>query len=331
MSTIDVIINLLVWLFWPAWLVCAVFTIRNYMRIGVPRWEYCLAFLPWANFVFLALSFGTLNERQAKQAQEAQRKAQRIAQAEVYRLDEPRRQEEARRRQADLREAEQRALSLRLTNLVSVSTETAAELRNRVQLAENWLDHAEREFKDGVFAPFWDAVEQAANQLAQCEVAIQRLIQNSTSYNGEARKLATPPPRFQLTLPDASHTASRMRSVVRRAQKDFHFATIYEQRKTNQLLVAGFSTLGQAINELGGLLDSSLERLASSFNIGVSDLTSAQQHMESALVTQSELSRKQAASEAAAQGERDKELDKKLDNIQRRKRPMPPGLRDGEY
>ena len=88
---------------------------------------------------------------------------------------------------------------------------------------------------------------------------MQRLIQNSHFYTEEAPKLETPPPPFQLglqTLPDASHTANRMRAVVRRAQKDFHFATIYEQRKTNQLLVAGFSSLGQAINELGDRLDS---------------------------------------------------------------------------
>ena len=253
----------------------------------------------------------------------------------IQELDRKQRErEEQARRVAE----QQRALAVRLNDLVSDSTRTAATLPNLVRSAETTIDLAEQEFEDGAFAPFWDAVEQAANKLASFEATIQKLIQNSSFYTGEAPKLQTPPPPFQLgleTLPDASHTANRMRAVVRRAQKDFHFATIYEQRKTNQLLVAGFSTLGHAINELGDRLDSSLERLASSVSIGISDLasdiTSAQERMTSKLSAELELSREQAATDSEAQREHERKEEEMLDNIQRRRRPLPPKLRDGEF
>ena len=63
-------------------------------------------------------------------------------------------------------------------------------------------------------------------------------------------------------LPDARPTAQRLAVVVRKAQKDFHFATIFEQRKTNKILVAGFSTLASAIYEIGDAISYSLNNLA---------------------------------------------------------------------
>lgn len=234
---------------------------------------------------------------------------------------------ENQKRAEESRQAEQHTLALRLVTLVSDSVQTASTLPQLVRESESALDSAEQEFSDGAFAPFWDAVETAATRLATFNNTVQQLIQNSTFHRSESSKLDTRPAPFQLgvdTLPDASHTAHRMRSVVRRAQKDFHFATIYEQRKTNQLLVAGFSTLGQAINELGDRLDSSLESLASSISIAISDQTSA-------LVSELETSREQAASDSAAQREHESKEREMLDNIQRRRKPRPPGLRDGEY
>ena len=290
-----------------AWFLCIVIGCSNLKRAGKsPHWMWLSVCSPIATLIILGVSIVLLENQKTEQAQK---------------------EAESRRRAAEQHSAAQRALALRLTNVISESTRTATDLPKLVQTAENTIDLAEQEFQDGAFAPFWDAVEQAANKLASYEATIQRLIQNSDFYTGEALKLETPPPPFQLglqTLPNASHTANRMRAVVRRAQKDFHFATIYEQRKTNQLLVAGFSTLGQAINELGDRLDSSIERLASSVSISVSEQTTA-------LVSELEMSSEQAASDAAAQREHEREEREMLDNIQRRRKPRPQGLRDSEY
>ena len=244
--------------------------------------------------------------------------------------EQARQEAESRRHAAEQHAATQRALALQLTNVISESTQTATDLPKLVRAAERTIDLAEQEFRDGAFAPFWDAVEQAANKLASFEDTMQRLIQNSHFYTEEAPKLETPPPPFQLglqTLPDASHTANRMRAVVRRAQKDFHFATIYEQRKTNQLLVAGFSSLGQAINELGDRLDSSLDRLSSAVSVGISEITASHERMTSALTAEHERSREQSREQAERDSEAHRDHEKKeremLDNIQRRRKPWP--------
>lgn len=264
----------------------------------------------------------------------------RAAEERARAIEEEWRKQEIKNRKRDAEEhaAAQRTLATRLSNVVNDSIHSAANLSTLLRSAEEKIDLAGKEFEEGVFAPFWDAVEQAANKLANFEATVRQLIQNSQFYSGEAPKLETPAPPFQIgldTLPDASRTANRLRAVVRRAQKDFHFANIYEQRKTNQLLVAGFSTLGEAIVELGDRLDSSLDRLASVVSISISDLasdiTSSHENMTSRLAAELERSRDQAASDSEAQREIESKELEMLDNIQRRRKPFPPGLRDGEF
>lgn len=243
-------------------------------------------------------------------------------------------QAEARKQAEERRLAEQRALANTLSNSLANCTKTVAILPSWVQSAEKSLDHAEEEFADGAFAPFWDAVEEAANTLARFNNAIELLVNSSKRYKTEAPNLDTPLPPFRLgvhTLPDATHTANRMRGIVRQAQKDFHFATIYEQRKTNQLLVGGFTSLAQAINQLGDRLQSSLESLATSISISVSDLISAQEAATSALASELQLSREQATEDSQARREHEQQEREMLDNIQRRRRPFPPDLGDGQY
>ncbi|MCX6913616.1 MAG: hypothetical protein NT167_11305 [Verrucomicrobia bacterium] len=202
-------------------------------------------------------------------------------------------------------------LSRSLTLLLNDSKAIAASLPEQIQSAETSLDVAEREFEEGTFAPFWDAVEEAANTLAGINAKINTVISNSSQYSTGTSQLDTPLPPFELgirTLPDASHTAKRMRIIVRRAQKVFHFATIYEQRKTNRILVAGFSSLGQAINDLGDSLAASIERLGET------------------VATEFQITRDQAARDSEARRDHERQEIEMLDNIQRRKKlPPKPG------
>lgn len=65
-----------------------------------------------------------------------------------------------------------------------------------------------------------------------------------------------------------SNTSSdRLRSIVGKAQRNFQFATIYEQRRTNQLLVAGFENLAQALDGIGFHIQSSIEALNSTMKV----------------------------------------------------------------
>jgi hypothetical protein len=82
-----------------------------------------------------------------------------------------------------------------------------------------------------------------------------------------------------------------LRSIVRVAQKNFQFATIYEQRKTNQLLIGGFSTLAQAINDLGSRLESSLDELTSSVSLELSAIRRSQREAFEELIEEEQSTR----------------------------------------
>lgn len=240
---------------------------------------------------------------------------------------------EADRKQAEKRAAaQQQQVQAKLTLIVTSSQKVADGLPILLNDAERALERAEREFSEGVFAPFWDAIEEAARKLATFERDVNALVQNAREHKEVVVGLspAEQPIPFRLgvqALPDATHIAERMRTVVRRAQKDRDFATIYELRKTNQLLVTGFSTLGQAIADLKERLESSLDRLSTS----VSDLNVNLSNATSEVVSKLEQSMQHAERESDARREHERAEREMLDNIQRRRKPRDPKPGDGDY
>jgi len=286
----------------------------------------------------------------AKKLQREEEWSQR--QAEVKRIAAERTQREAeeeRRRAIAQHAAEQQGIIARLDNLISDSNRKAGGLSGLLRSTEERIDDAEGKLKEGSFVPFWESIEKATAQLANFDTTLRALIHNSQFYEKEAMALETTPPPFQIgldTLPDATRTYTRMESLVRQAHKDRDFANIYQQRqiyyeqcKTNALLEWGFSSLGQALIELGDRLDSSLKQLASSVNVEISklglDLMASQEQLKSTLSARLERLQDQNARDAKAQREGDARSAKKthemLDDIRRRRKPLPPGLRDGEY
>ncbi len=144
---------------------------------------------------------------------------------------------------------------------------------NRVVSANQHLAAAEKEFSEGAFAPFWDEIERAANDLAAYKNEVEYLQRNIGVYNNEAGELArlggdaVAPLALPLNqLPDARPSAERFMGLVRQAQKNFQFAMIFEQRKTNQLLHTGFGNLGAAIHSLGDSINASLDKLSKSLD-----------------------------------------------------------------
>ncbi len=144
-----------------------------------------------------------------------------------------------------------------------------------------------------------------------------------------------PAPAFDLgfkVLPDATHVSARLKAIVRQAQKNPHFATIYELRKTNEILVEGFTNLGQALTEVGDRLENSMDTLRSSLTEGFAEAASASRRATAELVAELEQTREQSAKdsrEAREISSKDSEARRKhereeremLDNIQRRKKP----------
>ncbi len=108
-----------------------------------------------------------------------------------------------------------------------------------------------------------------------------------------------------------------MDSIVRSAQCNYHFATIYEQRKTNQILVAGFTSLADALREMTWTINDSIADLATS--VGETGLMLN----ESMSMIQSQIGHiaDDFTEEASEREKRERKALEMLDNIQQDRRP----------
>ncbi len=151
--------------------------------------------------------------------------------------------------------------------------DTSLSLFERMPLhlmeTEALLDQAERDFQERAFAPFWSSVQRAAGELGRYDHSVRMITDKAREHSAIVEKYEGEAPPFPLDLRSAKGieaakpTTERLSVIVRKAQRDFEFATIYEQRKTNQLLVAGFTNLAQALEGMGRHIASSIEDLSS--------------------------------------------------------------------
>lgn len=170
--------------------------------------------------------------------------------------------EDERRRAAEQREYEGQIIAACNESIVAFEN-----IPKDLLSAEELLTVAESEFKEGVFSPFWDSVEKATYKLGAIDSNIKLIADRSQRYESLSKVYVgnVPPfpvgPKSAYRLGRANETAERLQKVVRNAQRNFHFATIYEQRKTNNILMDGFSSLGEAIYGVGERLHESIGAL----------------------------------------------------------------------
>lgn len=196
------------------------------------------AFL-WSSLAAIGL-YSAYDDRKTKR--EAAEKAARDAAA---------REQWLRNTQSQL-ERDQLSLRNSVNELAAIAAEAAAQLR-----------HAESEFEDHAYAPFWDAIESTVSILGKYDSALASVRGAAERLDSTARQLGSPVSSKALvtTLPDVVQPAHDLRTLVRRAQRDFQFAQIFEVRRTNAILVAGFQTLTTAIDGLGSRLESAIREI----------------------------------------------------------------------
>lgn len=147
------------------------------------------------------------------------------------------------------------------------SLQTFEALPNHLLNAEKWLDWAEHYFAERAFVPFWDSIEHAASHLGLFHGGVSSIARDLKRYGELSNLYEAKAPRFPIVLNSvkgmtAGNTTNvRMKAVVYQVQRDFQFASIYEQRKTNQILIAGFTNLGQALDGMGHRLSRSIDEL----------------------------------------------------------------------
>lgn len=195
-----------------------------------------------------------------------------------------------------------------------------------VSSANGCLDTAQREFEERAFAPFWDALENATNFLGAYHQSIGEIKKTATNYETRRSRLSVSVPVFDVPeagVPDARPLASRLSSLGRAAQKDFQFATIYEQRKTNQLLYSGFGTLAAGLERMQYAITDALDDLSLSLGTRLDDLLTVSTSHAEAFNNYSQA----AASHYKTSEDESKKQSEMLDNIQRGHKP-PEGILD---
>ncbi len=210
------------------------------------------------------------------------KRAVRTTEADLRRRqrDQERYEQEEQDREHRRRRQEQEACRDRIIALNIESVTLFESLAIQLEGAERQLDRAEQEFTNHAFAPFWDAIEEAAGALARFDERVRQITAKSSHYMQLIQKYSEgPAPEYSLP-PDSiarlrvgTVLAERMRSVVRNAQRDFQFAMIYEQRKTNQILVAGFTSLAQALDRMTDQVTSSIYDVTEAVRATTAELT----------------------------------------------------------
>jgi cell division protein FtsL len=221
--------------------------------------------------------------------------------------------EEKHARIVDLKKREAQELTKRLNSLLESSSEASEPLPQKLSNARHSIQRAEIDYQENAYGPFWDAVQETANDLAFFSRTAKELSKHAHDYYSllEGRKHTFPifPVRLE-SLPDPLPVSQEFRRVVRMGQTNFEFANIWEHRRTRDVLIAGFQTLGDAVNNLGGVLEQSLSNLRSATSSDIAMLVEAEIKTGRALVDQMREETHIA-----------KEQSRMLDNIQHHRKP----------
>jgi len=269
-----------------------------------------LGIAAWVGTVYY---FSTLSARhRAEQAANAERKAKEAARIQRH-------------------EEEQQGYRKQMIVLGEESIGLFESMPKHLSSAEKYLDQAEVDFADGAFAPFWDSIENVAKELGRFNEGVHHIKDNSSRYTELISKYGDTPPQFPLArqsvakLGVGTATAERMKTIVQTAQRNFQFATIYEQRRTNKILVAGFTNLAQALDQMTWQITASINSLAGSVDVMTSTLNKSIYAIHSRMGDIAERTSQhhdELMVEASARATRERKALKMLDNIQRGRRPF---------
>jgi len=262
-------------------------------------------------------------EEKRRQAAEAARKAEELARQLRHRGEEVARLQRHREEQQGYRK--------QMIVLGDQSIGLFESMPKHLSSAEKYLDQGEVDFADGAFAPFWDSIENAAITLARFAEGVHHIKNNSSGYTALIRKYEDTPPQFPLAHQSVAKlgvvgtaTAERMKATVRTAQRNFQFATIFEQRKTNQILVAGFTNLAEALDRMTWQITASIDDLTGSVDVMTSTLNESMRAIHSRMGDISEKTNQhhdELIEEVSQGAARERKALEMLDNIQRGRRP----------
>lgn len=163
--------------------------------------------------------------------------------------------------------SEARRVTEQARSILHSANQKPSELRELLQRASSQLKKAETDFSERAFSPFWSRVEEAVSQLGRFEQTLKRIQEQQKSYYATLAGRQHNFPIFPVTsqqVPDPSQALQDLTKLTRKGQKDFEFANIFEHRRTRAVLIAGFRTLEQALDNIDITIYHSIDSLAGS-------------------------------------------------------------------
>ena len=228
-----------------------------------------------AGFTGLFVLFTYRHGQKQLQKEKAQAVADELQQARYS--EEQLQKEKARAAADEIQRARSEAAKLAhiVSHLVVSSGKSTTVLPALFDAASGCIRRAAEEYRQNAFAPFWDAVEESAQRLDNIRSCIEKLRKNAEEYYQVVPRGNHTFPPFPVKtneIPDPRPIAEEFRHVVRLGQTDFQFAMIWEQRKTREVLIAGFRTLGEAVENLGNAMATSVSQLEATLSSTIADV-----------------------------------------------------------
>lgn len=168
----------------------------------------------------------------------------------------------------------------KLNTILNKSKEIATQILPYCEeSAKQCIDRSKNEFSENAFSPFWSEIEKASKFLAYYKEAVDQLSTNSEIYT---HTLKSKNHNFPIPFPYATNVSisqiviDEYRSIIRKAQTNPTFSIIWEQRRNTEILIAGFTTLENAINNMSNDILSAISEL----NYTISSELNAIKHVQ---------------------------------------------------
>jgi hypothetical protein len=139
------------------------------------------------------------------------------------------------------------------------------------------VTRAESELMDDSVGAFWDEIEGATRRFAQYNNSVATILRLARDHSTRRSALPAefqPSPLETRAIPDGDYLLSRMSKIVKQARRNPQWETIFQQRRTNDILVRGFENLGNALESLQDTVSSGFNDLAHVLHSSVDRITS---------------------------------------------------------
>jgi hypothetical protein len=214
-----------------------------------------------------------------------------------------------------------------LNTLVGDLTALYETLNPLLDQAAIHVTHAESELTDDSVGAFWDEIEGATRRFAQYNNSISVILKLAKDHAKRRAALPTefqPQPLDSRAIPDGDQLLSRMAKIVKQARRNPQWETIFQQRRTNDILVRGFENLGNALDSLQDTVTSGFNDLALALHSSVDQITSEHSdrvitELNQLAATHSEDSRERRRFEQSVKADADKAV-QVLEKIENRRR-----------